>query len=240
MSLFTNTGITCQECEHVYTIQAVGSVNADRRPDLRDVILDDTFQENTCPNCGFTFRLEPLFNYLDVGRGEWIMSMPGRQILDYGAIEAEARTLFDDTYGANATGAAREIGDDLNPRLTFGWPAVREKILIDELGLDDVVVEMVKMDLIRRMEEAPMRPGIECRLIAMDEDRMQFRWLNTEDEEAVMGVSVGKELYDVISADNEGWAEIRAMLTAGPFVDMQRTYMSNGTPEDAEDTYQLA
>ncbi|MCW3784752.1 CpXC domain-containing protein [Defluviimonas salinarum] len=240
MSLFSNTGITCQECGHVYTIEAVGSVNADRRPDLRDAILDDTFQVIECPNCGFAFRLEPLFNYLDVGRGQWIMSLPGRQMSDYGELETEAQELFDTTYGVKTTGAAREIGDALAPRLTFGWPAVREKILIADLDLDDVVVEMVKMDLIRRMDEVPMRRGIECRLIGLDVERMQFRWLDTEDEGAVMGVSVGKELYDVIAEDTDGWAELRALLTAGPFVDMQRTYMSDGSTEDAEENYASA
>jgi len=44
------------------------------------------------------------------------------------------------------------------------------------------------------------------------------------------GLSVGKELYDVIEQDPEGWKEVREMLVDGMFVDMQKAYMSDGMP----------
>lgn len=225
MSLFSNPTLTCESCGHVYSIDAVESINADRRPDYREAILGNQFQDMVCPNCGYSFRLAPLFSYLDVGHGQWIACWPAPRMPEYRAAEAEATELFNKTYGPEAPAAAHELGAGLSPRVTFGWPAVREKLLIGELGLNDVVLEMMKLDLLRRLPEAPVQTGVELRLIERQDERLRLRWLNAQDESMISQISVGTELYDAIAADETGWAEIRAMLTDGPFVDMQKTYM---------------
>jgi len=151
MSLFSTRSITCEKCGNVYTMDEVGSINADRRPDLRQAILDDNFQDAVCPECGHSFRLEPLFTYLDVGRGQWLACYPARQMETYHNEEVAAQEMFDKSYGVDAPKAAQAIGGMLTPRITFGWPAAREKLLLHELGLDDVIVEMTKLDLMRRL-----------------------------------------------------------------------------------------
>ena len=67
MSLFVPMTVKCPSCDHPITMEAVGSVNADRRPDYRDDILENTFQDIACEKCGETFRMEPEFIYLDAG-----------------------------------------------------------------------------------------------------------------------------------------------------------------------------
>lgn len=228
MSLFSTHSITCAKCGHIYTMDVVGSVNADRRPDLRQAILDASFQEAVCPECAESFRMAPEFTYVDAAHGQWILSLPAEGMAGYGAAQVSAAALFDRSYGAEAADAARDVGAGLAPRLTFGWPAVREKVLIGELGLDDVVVELMKIDLLRRVSGAPLRPGVEQRLVGMDEGRLRFEWLGSADEAVISGLTVGRELYDVIAADTSGWAELHALLTDGCFVDMQKTYMGDG------------
>ena len=230
MSLFSNNSINCAKCGEIFTMEVVGSINADRRPDLREAILADSFQDSTCPSCGNASRLEPSFTYVDAGRGQWILSMPAREMPAYRAAEAQAASLFARSYGADAPKSAQEVGVSLVPRLTFGWPAAREKLLIRELGLDDTVVEMVKLDLLRRVADAPLAPGVEQRLVGMENERMRFVWLGAADEGVLSDVSVGREIYDVIAADTTGWGEIRELLTDGYFVDMQKTYMGDGSP----------
>jgi hypothetical protein len=228
VSLFTNSNYTCGQCGHLYAMEVVGSVNADRRPDLRTAILDETFQESACPSCANTVRMEPSFTYVDAGRGQWIASMPAREMAEYRAGERHAAELFSKSYGALAPAAAQAVGAGLQPRLTYGWPAVREKLLIRELGLDDATVELMKLDLLRRMPDAPLRPGVELRLVSMEEDRMRFEWVGAEDEAVINGLSIGRELYDAIAADSAGWAALRGVLLDGFFVDMQKTYMAEG------------
>lgn len=228
MSLFLPVDLTCPGCGELITMDAVGSVNADRRPDFRDAILEDKFQDVICSACEMTFRLQPNFNYLDAGRGQWIAGMPADKMPNYLEVEDEVGTLFDQSYGSKAPAAARVVGDVLDVRLTFGWPAIREKLLAREHKLDDVVLEMLKLDLLRRMPSAPLAPGTELRLVDVTQGRLSFIWIETATEDADEEVTVDKQLYDDIADAPEVWEPIRAQLTNGAFVDMQKLYMGDG------------
>ncbi len=228
MSLFEPVNLICPGCGELITMDAVGSINADRRPDFRDDIMNDEFQEVTCGACDKSFRLQPDFSYLDVGRGQWIAVMPAARMPDYLAVEDEVGALFDQCYGARAPAAARSVGDDLEVRLTFGWPAIREKLLAREHDLDDVVLEMLKLDMLRRMPSAPLGPGTELRLFEVAQDRLSFVWIDTATEEADGEVAVDRQLYNDIAGAPDAWAPIRAQLTNGAFVDMQKLYMGEG------------
>jgi len=231
MSLFRPVNLVCPNCKQLIVMEAVGSVNADRRPDFRDAILADEFQDVTCNSCQHKFRLQPQFNYLDVGRGQWIASLPAARMPDYLAAEDEASALFDTSYGAKAPEAARTIGDGLDMRVTFGWPAVREKILARQHGLDDAILEMAKLDILRSVKSAPLAPGTELRLVAVLEDDLAFVWIDTATEAAVSNLVISRSVYDDIAAKADDWAATRERLENGPFVDMQKLYMGQGRAE---------
>lgn len=228
MSLFDSTSIQCPACETTTDFQAAGSVNADRRPDLRDAVLDNTFQNVSCPSCGEAMRLEPVVNYLDVEFGLWLAAYPPRQIGDYLKLEDEVQALFDESYGVNSSASAQEVGADLLPRLTFGWPATREKLLLRKAGLDDVVVEMVKLDLLRRLPDAPLRPGVELRVVGVSEEALSFVWVETASEEILQSFECNKALMSEIEGNLPAWDSIRQSLTGGMFVDMQKLYLGEG------------
>jgi hypothetical protein len=203
---------------------AVGSLNADRRPDLRDAIIDDTFQITKCPSCGEDFRLAPVFTYLDVGNGQWIAALPADRLIDWQSAEDEAKESFNASYGPSVPASAREIAELLQVRLCFGWPAVREKIIVKAASLDDAIVEMMKLDLMRRLPNAPFGNGIELRIISADGPAFEMVWIDRESEEVQQRFSAQRALYDDIAAKAEAWATIRGRLTGGPFVDMQKLY----------------
>lgn len=229
MSLFHPVNLVCPKCKAALTMQAVGSVNADRRPDLRDDILQDRFQDTTCMACGNRFRLQPEFNYLDARRGQWIAGMPAPRMPAYLEVEDEVRAVFDASYGSGAPRAAREIGEGLVVRLTFGWPALREKIVLREAGLDDVAVEILKLDMLRGMAEAPLRPGVELRLVRDLGADLGFAWLQSASEGSAGDLFVvARYAYDAVADNPDRYAELRAALTDGPFVDMQKLYMGRG------------
>ncbi|KIN70009.1 CpXC domain containing protein [Sulfitobacter noctilucicola] len=228
MSLFDLTSIHCPACGTSSDFQAAGSVNADRRPDLRQEILDDTFQTVTCTSCGEVMRLEPVVNYLDVEFGLWLAVYPPRQIGDYQALEETVQGLFNDSYGDAASPSAQEVGAILKPRLTFGWPATREKILLATKGLDDVAIEMLKLDLLRRLPRAPLRAGVELRVVDVTEDSLQMIWVETASENVLESFEANIQLLKAITDDPEPWAEIRESLTGGVFVDIQKLYLGAG------------
>src|SRR3982751_2060243 len=119
MSLFKETIFECPSCARSLSFETGLSLNADRRPDLREAILGSRFQRTNCPHCGAGFRLDCDFTILDVKRGPWIVAAPGAAIADWQAREAAAGAVFARAYGDEAPAIAREIGQKLKPRIVF-------------------------------------------------------------------------------------------------------------------------
>ena len=228
MSLFRPKNLTCPSCSALITMDAVGSINADHRPDYREDILENRFQDVTCGACNATFRLQPDFNYLDAGRGQWIAALPAARMQDYLGAEDEAAALFATSYGDKAPKAAQVVGDQLSVRLTFGWPAVREKLLLREHDLDDAIIELVKLDVLRRVPSAPMKPGVELRVFDVGAEFMGMVWIETDTEAVLEELQIPRALYDAIAENAEAWEKVHGQLTNGAFVDLQKLYMGQG------------
>jgi hypothetical protein len=223
MSVFENTKLKCPSCGADVKFSAVHSVNADRRPDLREAILDESFQRRECPSCQQSFRLAPDLNYLDVGRGQWFAAHPLADLARWQEVEQHDREAFDRAFGEQARTAAREIGADLHPRITFGWAGLREKILAARLGLDDVILECAKIAILRSLDSAPLRDDTELRLVdELEDDTLLFVWIELATEAVIESVQVPRALYDDIASNNELWAGLRAELSAGLYVDINR------------------
>jgi hypothetical protein len=228
MSIFEPMAVQCPACQGRFEISAVESVNADRRPDLRTAILDRSFQVQGCPRCKEQFRLDPAFNYLDVGRGQWFSVQPLRQLPEWIESEDEAVAAFARAYGDKATGPAREIGKSLRARLVFGWAAVREKIIAADSQLDDVTLELLKLALIQGLGNVPLRAGNELRLDSVEEEFLEFEWIRTDTDQTVERMRVPQAMYDGIVNDPDPWAVLRKALEEGPLVDMQKLYFGPG------------
>lgn len=222
MSIFKSMQLSCPVCRTSFAYEAVHSVNADRRPDLRDAILDGSFQQVACPKCQAGFRLDPSFNYLDVGKGLWVAAEAVTGLADWKQREDNARALFDRAYGSGASALAREIGAGMRARVTFGWPALREKILGVEHGLDDVAVEACKATAMRAQAELPVSEA-GLRLVDVKGQQLVFAWVNPADNEAAGMLTVPRSLHDEIAADDAGdWFEFKRDYEGAFFVDLDR------------------
>jgi CpXC protein len=231
MSIFRNTTLSCPVCDTKVDFKAVHSVNADRRPDLRESILDETFQQQRCPNCDTQFRLDPEFNLLDAQRGQWIAAAPLTQLSDWRNEEQHARDLFDRAYGPESNAVAQDIGKDLKPRVTFGWPALREKLLASEFFLDDVVLEMCKA-FVMRNSNSPISADTELRLIGVEAGDLIFGWLTIADESLGPTMRVARTVYDQIAVDESGdWAELKESFNDTLFVDLNRMMIAGYAPK---------
>src|SRR5688572_4152496 len=170
MSLFNNVDVPCPSCGKKVAFEAVNSVNAVGRPDLREKILTGDFQKQDCPSCKKSFRMDPRFTYIDAGRGQWIAAFPEPELVEWRNREEEVARLFEKSFGAKANPLARELGQGLKPRLVFGWPALWEKLRIADAGLDDVQVELLKVGLLRNGPESPFGFTSELRFISAPAD----------------------------------------------------------------------
>jgi hypothetical protein len=222
MSLFHAQTIACPACGTAKTADVFYSVNADRRPDLREAVIDRSFQAQLCDSCGAAFRIDPEFNYLDLARGQWIAVHPVGSLGQWEEIQAADHATFDKSYGPGASAGAREIGAGLQVRITFGWAAFREKLVAAEAGLDDVELELLKVAILRTQAKAPLSQAVELRLVDVVDGQLVLCWLDTAADTVVETMLVPAAAYDAIAADAEGWAALRREMAEGPFVDMQR------------------
>src|SRR6185369_543785 len=122
-----------------------------------------------------------------------------------------------------APAAARAIGKTVKPRITFGWPALREKLVVSELGLDDVVVEACKAAVMRGSRELPFNAETDLRLLNLNGDKLVMGWQRAADGTIGDMLGVPKKLYDAIAANEDGrWSSLRDEFEGQLFVDLNR------------------
>lgn len=222
MSMFSPVSLECSKCGTPILFEAVNSVNADRRPDLRAAIIEGIFQRQACPNCAAPLRLEPEFVYLDVARRHWILVRPSGHLAEWLTLEQAAQSIFDAAFGAESPNLVREIGQSIRVRVTFGWPALQEKLLCSELDLDDMILELVKIAVLRTQDRLLLGDTTECRLIGRTDQNLVFGWLDAATEETIEIMDVPRSVYDGIAADLIAWQAVRAEFAERPFVDLHR------------------
>ena len=222
MSIFHSATLICPHCGSENEIERVASVNAGRRPDLRAAILDRSFQAITCESCAAPLRLPPHLTYVDMARGNWILVEDSAELPNWLTHDAAAKALFDDMFGPSAAPTAREMAAGIRPRIVFGWPALREKIICTELGLDDVEVELLKIAMMRRIDGIPIGGGLSLRLVGGTAESLTFEIINDETEESQGSADIPRGVYDGIAADMTGWAPLRARFAAETLVDTAR------------------
>ncbi|MDR3517384.1 MAG: CpXC domain-containing protein [Azospirillaceae bacterium] len=222
MSLFNSANTPCPVCGTVKTFDLVASVNADRRPDLREAILAGLFQKQACDHCGCLFRPPPRLVYLDVGRGRWIMVGSSEDADDWTGFEALARSAFDKAFGRLAPYAAQSIGAALRARATFGWGGLLEKLLCDEHGLDDVEIELLKLAVLRSVSNPPLDEDMELRVVEVADDQLVLAWIDPADERSIGVLRVPRTTYDELVAEHDLWQPLRDDLATVLYVDFNR------------------
>jgi hypothetical protein len=122
----------------------------------------------------------------------------------------------------------REDISRIQPRVAFGWAALREKILCAEHGLDDVTLELLKLSTIRGLDNIPLRHDTELRLVSIEGSELVLAWIEPVTEKLVETLRVPRDLYDEIVTEKKGWQILRSELEGGPFVDLQRLLLPEG------------
>jgi hypothetical protein len=222
MSIFRTTEIPCPACKTPVSFELVHSVNAGRRADLRTAILDRSFQKQPCPACGFAFRVEPQFTYMDLGRGQFFAVWPAENVADWPAHEKRSQQAFDTAFGTAAPPEAQVIGKKLSTRAVFGWAGLNEKLIVAEAGIDDHTLEVAKVGVIRNLDEAPVAGNSELRLLGVEPESLVLGWFRIGSADLAEVVRVPKAILAEIDAAPAAWQALRDDLTAGPFVDYRR------------------
>lgn len=233
MSFFQTEKVACPSCGNDVEFDVVYSVNAVARRDLRSAILDESFQRETCSECGHSFRIDPEFTYLDARQKQWILARPFADRQEWPDVEEYARKFYDEAFGPTAPPASQQIGQGMHCRIAFGWNALREKLVANDLKLDDVTLELLKLALIQTSQKPPLSDEAELRLVNANDKNLLFTWYEAETGRVLETLQVAREAYDQIAADAAAWKELREQISSGPMVDVARLWLET-VPTDAE------
>ena len=226
MSIFRTVELPCPACETPVELELVHSVSADRRPDLRDAILDGTFQRESCPACKTTFRVDPEFTYMDIGRGQYIGVWPVSRRGEWRRCADKTHQVFEETLGDKATAEAQSLGKQLTARVVFGWPALGEKILARQAGIDDRTLEVAKMAVLRTRDDVPLPGAQEFRLVGELDGDPVLAWVQADSERRHDAVRMPRALIGEIEAEREQWKKAFDDVAEGFVVDFQREMLA--------------
>lgn len=149
MSQIKQQPITCPDCGLVDERALFASLNGERVPAQLPHLLDDTFEEQACAQCGCCFRPEHEMLYSSFAQRTWIVMLPPSARPGYAALESALLAQFQEGFAA-APAEMQRVLAEVKPRLVFGQSMLSEAIRSVELGLDPSLLECAKMFTWRR------------------------------------------------------------------------------------------
>jgi len=228
MSVIENQTLPCPNCSTEQEAPDFLSINGARRPDLRAAILQDTLGRGVCAACGQGWRVPPSFCYFDDLHGEWIAAGPAEDDANWPEREAEALALFSRQFGPRAPRAVAEMGRSLQKRITYGWAALREKLLCGHLRIDDISLEVTKVLLLRAEPDLPLSDTLELRLVGGDDQQLHFEWRDTQTEQVESTLSAPRSL--LADAHSPPLQPLRELVREGLYVDLNRVLLPAADP----------
>lgn len=174
MSTFEPARVRCR-CGHEQDVELANSLHITRRPDIRQQILDGAFHRFGCPACGQTFQIEKLLAYTDFDNNHWYTVVPDDELPWRGERVAFARQVFDKNVVERAPPMIQELAPKLTQRVIFGLASLRDKLICFDAGLDDRLLEALKLQLLRDLELA-FTPGTYFYLVEVTATELVFEY----------------------------------------------------------------
>lgn len=141
MSVFHPYTMKCT-CGSSLSVNLADSINIKRSPESRDAILKGKLHRVTCPQCSRQMTTEKPFNYVDLSRNSFFKVLPRGERHRWKKESQALDTivaLVPETLGKPSS---REL------RVLFGMDELREKLVAQDAGIDDRVVELLKVLLV--------------------------------------------------------------------------------------------
>jgi hypothetical protein len=229
MSITRTERVVCS-CGTPVEVVVADSLNAGRHPHLKQSILDRTLHAFTCGVCGQRFVIEKDLLYVDFERKQFFCMYPRRERAREAACSAEVKRAYQRWMGEQAPQFIIADGRDFLVRACFGYEELREKIVIDDAGLADLVVEALKIDILNAdpwFRDANVMTLRLDSVLATGELRLVPEWLappepapGTAIERRVATVS--RAIYDEIDARFDDILVTHPELAGGAHVSMLR------------------
>ena len=223
MSTFVQVDVTCDRCGATSQRVVATSINATRTPEWRQVILDGSFQRSECPACAAVATPLVPFPYIDFDRKQYLGVFPPQDEARWWEVEREPHAAYVRNLGDLAPPVARPLGAGFEVRTVFGLGALREKIVVLSSGLDDAVLEALKLRLLLARPELDASLDGRPRLVEVAGGTLGFEVAvpSSEEEHDLYRLEVPSADYDDVARDQALRPVVQA-LRAGPYRDCGR------------------
>lgn len=202
------------------------SLKASRHLGLREQVLQRQLHRFDCPSCQRRLIVDSDFFWFDFHRKQFIGVFPSGMRSEAERCESVLASTFAFTMKQQAPRMIQEYSRGFLVRTVFGVEELREKIVIHDAGLDDVVVEMVKIELLAAHPEL-LRRGVVCmRLDSFLDDGSLLMFPEAKDGTLLgtppIGIGVKREICDAIVPHREELLKERSAIVSGSHVSMRR------------------
>ena len=237
MSITRTERVECV-CGAPVTMSVADSLNAGRHPHLKQAILDRNLHVFRCDACGGPLVIEKDLMYLDFERKQFFCMYPRHERAREADCSAQVKRAYASWMVDNAPKFLVEYGREVLVRVCFGYEELREKIVIDDAGLSDLVVEAVKLDVLTADPWFEQAGVVTLRLDAVLPDR-SLRFLPEWPEPAPPpGIepkvaTVSRAIYDEVDARFDEILVHHPGLAGGAHVSLLRLFAPTLPPPPA-------
>ncbi len=200
MGVFYPYTVRLADGEEMVVELAIG-VNVQRFPQMREKIIDKTFHTFRHPGTGKPFTVEVPFMYTDIERNAFFSVRPPKNRTEWNEHSVALAQVFDKVP------AALSQPDTRHSRVVYGLAELREKLIAQDVGVDDRLVELVKVFLIHEHPFLIQKPRLRLMLDAIDEISAHFIAAFDHGQEA-FDLAIDRENFDDLvakQAELTGW-----------------------------------
>ncbi len=223
MSITRTATLDCR-CGARLEVLVADSLNAARHPHLKQAVLDRALHLFVCALCERPITVEKEMLYVDIPRRQFIGVYPSAERANERACGEALLDAFQRTVAEDAPDLVRALAPSFFVRAVFGYEELREKIVGDDAGLSDLLLETLKGQVLVGDPDWLAR-GV--RTFRLDRVRPDGNlWLVPEladgTLDAAHAIVIERALYDALFARRaELFADPRG-LAAGPCCSLLR------------------
>lgn len=168
MSTWVTRTVRCI-CGALGTMDLADGLHITRLPEVRARILDGTFHTRACPSCGHIGIVHTKTLYTDFERWHWVAVAPPWLVQDWAHWADIVTHEYDHHMRVAAPPMVKALADHFAVRLVFGFDALAEKLRAWDAGLDDRMVEALKLR-VAQAHLGELGPGFRLRLVRASRD----------------------------------------------------------------------
>lgn len=202
MSTTYDAPVACPRCGERFNATLFTNLHVTRSPAVRDDILAGKFQRFDCPHCAASVRVEPSMLYTDFERYRWYAVFPQWAIEHRKELSEMVLEGFHRNMLVQCAPIVRSWAPMFRIRVIFGLPSLRDKLLCDDAELDDRVLEVFKLQLLRDRFPEAFRPDATLYLDRAEPLKLTFLLTlpgDQDDLEVVRRVAVDRTAYQALA-----------------------------------------